>query len=321
MEYRALRQTELQLWSDLCNMVFNKNSENDQHSFLQLYENDPWKDQNSILVAVDSGQIVSTVQVYCRFTMLGTQEIKTGFIGGVCTNPDYTGQGLASKLLNHAVDVMRENEFHISMLTSGIGSFYERLGWQNVHWHWKTMNFAVDDTPFDDFTVRPIRVEDNDQIRLIHAMHSKKYNGPIVRNNDDYWNHKIQIAKKACWVAIDTSGDIIAYLWLYAREEDNYICVIEYGQAASATNILDRMVNKICLDYGWENCRLRTQSGVHLNNDITETATYTGLMYRLIEPFEVQNEKLSTTEQLIDYLNRNNNPDSSDFLNWDHENV
>lgn len=64
------------MWSDLCNMVFNKNSENDPRSFLQLYENDPWKDQNNILVAVESGKIVSTVQIYCRFTMLGTQEIE-----------------------------------------------------------------------------------------------------------------------------------------------------------------------------------------------------------------------------------------------------
>jgi predicted acetyltransferase len=224
MEFRSLRTSELQTWSDLCHEVFNKNTEHGQgNSFLNMYENDPWKEQNTILVAVDNGKIISTVQIYCRYTMLGAQEIKTGCVGGVCTKPDYRGRGLASQLLNNAVDLMNEMEFHISMLTSGIGSFYERLGWRNVNWNWKTTNFNVDDTAHEELTVRPIRAEDVDFIKILYTKHIQKFNGPIVRNHDDYWRRKIQIENKPCWVAIDKAGDIVAYLWLYIREEDNYI--------------------------------------------------------------------------------------------------
>ncbi|UVI29195.1 GNAT family N-acetyltransferase [Paenibacillus spongiae] len=322
MEFRSIRSGELQMWSELCREVFDKETGREHgDSFLRMAQNDPWKEQNSILVAVDESRIVSTVQIYCRTTMVGAQAIKTGCIGGVCTNPAYRGQGLTTRLLHNAIDIMREQDIPLSMLTSGIWSFYERSGWENVDWHWKIANFEVDDRVLEAFTVRPVRMEDMDAIKILYAKHSRRFNGPIVRDRDDYWSRNIQMENKPCWVAVDHNGDLIAYVWLYIRDEDQYSCVIEYGEAAPGGRILERMLNRICLAYGWKTCRLRAQSGVHFDFGAAETTTYPGIMYRLIDPIQLQDERIATTGQLIRYLNRHNKPDRSDFINWDHDNV
>jgi len=321
MEFRTLSVDELQLWSEFNREVFNKETGQDQgDSCLRMYNNDPWKEYSNILVAVDKGSIVSTVGTFFRTMMLGGVQIKMGAIGAVCTKPEYRGRGLASNLLNLAVDSMHESGIQISMLTSGIWSFYERLGWKNIDWNWKVTDFKVDNSNLEELTVRPINSKDISSIKLIYAQQIQRFNGPIVRS-DEYWEQWVQIENKPCWVATNKAGNVLAYLWLYVREEDHYICVIEHGVSKTDVSIIDKMINQICSSYGWESCRLRAQSGVDLGFEISDTATYPGLMYRLIKPIRILNEHITTTEQLINFLNLKNKLKSSDYLNLDHDNV
>lgn len=321
MEFRTIEANELQMWSEHCREVFNQDTGKEHgDSFLQMHEKDPWKDLGSILVAVHDGELVSSVSIFYRIMMLGGEQVKMGAIGAVCTKPEYRGRGLASRLLQHAADFMRDHGIQISLLTSGIWSFYEKLGWQNVDWIWKVADFEVDHAEPEEFVVRPISSMDMDAIKLLYSTQIQNYNGPIIRN-DEYWKLWTQIESKPCWVAVDQAGIVIAYLWLYIRAQDNYICVMEYGESKSNPSIIKKMIHPICSSYDWTTCRLRYQSGVPLDLEAKETTTYPGLMYRLITPIRVHDEHILNTGQLIQFLNRNNKPDSSDYLNWDQDNV
>lgn len=83
--------------------------------------------RGGLYVICHNGNPVSELGVFhSRISLYGSY-IQIASIGGVCTHPDYRGQGLASRLLEHSIRVLTEEGAHL-LLISGIRDLYERAG-------------------------------------------------------------------------------------------------------------------------------------------------------------------------------------------------
>jgi len=96
--------------------------------FETLVLKDPLFEYENVLVAKHRGRIVSQVQVFPKVVRIGTAHAWMGGIGGVATDPEYGGKGLAMALLQGALNLMRRKGYEISLLFTGIHDFYRLLG-------------------------------------------------------------------------------------------------------------------------------------------------------------------------------------------------
>ncbi len=80
----------------------------------------------SYVIARD-GKPVSHIRVVYNVLSLNGCRLKIASIGGVCTHPDYRGQGIASTLLDHCVQVAADAGASL-LLISGERGLYRRAG-------------------------------------------------------------------------------------------------------------------------------------------------------------------------------------------------
>ena len=86
MEFRRLRPEELEDWfTHLVSVFALGSSKGGREYFLRHWENDPWKNLEDIFVAVEAGQILSTVRIMPRRIFLAGEEVTMGGIGEVST--------------------------------------------------------------------------------------------------------------------------------------------------------------------------------------------------------------------------------------------
>lgn len=221
MEFRSLRPGELDAWASHCALVFGLEGHGvDREYFLRHYHDDPWRDLNGILVAVDGDTIASTVRVFRRKVWLFGQEVLMGGIGEVSTNPDYRGRGLAGKLLELSVDWMIGEGLAVSVLYSGLHDFYRRYGWDVI-----PKNNAL----FQDDGTAPCegrRMEPGDLAALgIVDAAAERSNWRVIRGGGEYWERWMRSAIGPCVVATESDG-VVA--WLAYRLEDSTWSVADF---------------------------------------------------------------------------------------------
>jgi len=89
---------------------------------------------NYHVVAQIDGQRVGHVGIVDRITSIDGSPARTGLVGGVFTDPRLRNQGLATRLMERARDVMVDlgMKYGILMCDSRLVPFYERFGWRVV---------------------------------------------------------------------------------------------------------------------------------------------------------------------------------------------
>lgn len=100
IEFRTLKNDELEKWFDHCMYVFNEGiySREYRQYFVNHYNNDPWRDLDTILVCMDDNKIASTVRIFNRKIYLNSKEVSMGGIGEVSTKSEYRSQGVVHKV-------------------------------------------------------------------------------------------------------------------------------------------------------------------------------------------------------------------------------
>ena len=124
---RPIRESELEELLDLLCAVHNPDGRERYRGYI---EGDPtWRPSHTPVVVVDN-RIVSTLRIWDRRVHLGVTPIRMGGIGGVTTHPDYRERGIATRLMEHAAEHMRDDGYDLGLLFSAIPArFYLRLGW------------------------------------------------------------------------------------------------------------------------------------------------------------------------------------------------
>ena len=126
-EIRPIRESELEELLDLLCAVHNPKGRERYRGYI---EGDPtWRPSQTPVVVVD-GRIVSTLRIWDRRVHVGATPFRMGGIGGVTTHPDYRKRGIATRLMEHAAEYMRDDAYDLGLLFTGIPArFYRRLGW------------------------------------------------------------------------------------------------------------------------------------------------------------------------------------------------
>ena len=187
-EIRPIRESELDELLDLICAVHNPKGRERYRGYI---EGDPtWSPSQTPLVVVDR-RIVSTLRIWDRRIHVGATPFRMGGIGGVTTHPDYRERGIATRLMEHAAEYMRDDGYDLGLLFSAIPArFYLRLGWCCV----PLMGFqaelrsppkrgrsALEVLPFDES-------RDLEETVALYQRHNAGRSGSLLRPRP-YWDY------------------------------------------------------------------------------------------------------------------------------------
>lgn len=171
---RSVKKEELQDLTNLINYVFrtSSNKEPDMHICFPIFISEQNLDNLLVFVDETTQKPVSHMGTWINdFNYFG-EPMKVGYLGSVCTHPDFQGQGLASRLLDEVFNHLENNGVDILLVSGGRG-LYQRAGCKRVgevKWH----NISKQDThPKFDVAIDP-PVEYLNELWLNEPMRTKR---------------------------------------------------------------------------------------------------------------------------------------------------
>lgn len=192
MEVRAARAGERDQVLDLLALWYG-----DRAFFARYNLNDPAFRDELCLVALDSGRIVSTVQIFDRAVKLGAAAVPMGGIGSVYTLERYRGRGLASALMRLAGETMAREGFDLSLLFAERLGFYARFGYLSVERLFTVLSAspgAALAPQRDRYHIEPfVAARDLAQVSRIYGRYSGRFDSTIVRSAS-YWRGNLLYA-------------------------------------------------------------------------------------------------------------------------------
>ena len=191
--------------------------------------------ENIRVVRVDD-QIVSSAAIFPHETRLGSVDLTIGGINGVSTDVEYRRRGYASRVLEACIDRMSELGCHVSLLSTGVPSWYRRLGWEyggliRAYRFDRGNRAFLPRTPSID--LRPADQGDFDELGQIH--HDRCLGA--VRS-PERMRALLQRRGHTTWVT-GSLGEIGAYLCARGRT------IVEYGGSpALVLSMLSRLLDE-----------------------------------------------------------------------------
>lgn len=182
MEFRAARRSERDEVLDLLALWYD-----DREFFARYNHNDPTFRDDLCLVAVESGRIVSTVQIFDRRINLSGQTVPMGGIGSVFTREDYRHKRVASSLMELALNVMARSDFELSLLFAERLTFYNQFGWKEVARKFTLLSSAASIQAPLDYEIDSFSLDrDLAEVMRLHREYSGRFNVTAVRDEHDW---------------------------------------------------------------------------------------------------------------------------------------
>lgn len=278
MEFRALHPEELEAWFDHVGHVFSTS----RQYFVNHWQNDPWKDFEGIRVAVDNGQIVSTLRVFIRSMFLHGEPVSVGGIGEVSTLPEYRRRGLATQLLKDAIRFMEEREIAVSSL-HGSQRIYSAEGWESVPRHEARQHFSESEST--DWTIRPVDFNSQNelaQIATLYDSYSRKFNGAFVRDDLAYWTDWVQTESPDAWIA-EKSGMLEGYIAVAGKlsVEEFAASDAQFSQDRGQ-RLFETMLGHIIAQQEAETLEVKYAAPIADGFNAPKVHAYGGTMYRVM---------------------------------------
>jgi predicted acetyltransferase len=130
---------------------------------------------------LDNGRSVSRLWIVERRMRVGAQAARIGGIAGVGTDKEYRNRGLARKIMEGAVDLMRDEGYHGSFLF-GIQDFYHRFGYATcMAAHRLHLDTRAAERAPAALKVRQASAQDQDAILRLYAAGNRGRTGSVVR--------------------------------------------------------------------------------------------------------------------------------------------
>ena len=141
-----MREKVKNLWK-LC---FNDSDEFTDMYFRLRYSND-------VNIAIQSGEeVIAALQMLPYPMTFGKNEIKTGYVSGACTHPDYRNRGAMRELLSQAFTRMLHNDMAVSTLIPAepwLFGYYAGMGYAPVFRYSSTIFTASEVTTANEAVV------------------------------------------------------------------------------------------------------------------------------------------------------------------------
>jgi predicted N-acetyltransferase YhbS len=171
--------------------------------------------------AFRDGEQVGSYFLHERTMHVGTARLPTGCIGAVVTYPDHRHQGVATVLMQDAIDYAQSHQYPL-LLLDGIPKFYYRYGYDDV------FDVSVQDIdcaailaqPPSALHLRAVTLEDAEHIVTLYNSHFGPLTGSFTRTVE-WQHHRLQYrsADNPLWLAVDAAGCPQGYLALQGGAE------------------------------------------------------------------------------------------------------
>ncbi|HVP31607.1 MAG TPA: GNAT family N-acetyltransferase [Myxococcota bacterium] len=219
--------------------------------FRRYLDDDPSYADENVFVAEEAGRLVACVQIFPRALRVAGHGIATGGIGSVFTRTETRGSGIASALLDAAVETMRARGMLLSLLFAERIAFYTRAGWTSWASTRTLLRREADAAPparleGDDASVDAFEVgRDLAAVRAIHASYSGVRDGTVVRDETG-WRGSLHLAGNPAedFRVARRGGELLAYA--RAVRLHGVLVVSEVGRhgdgAGAAADLLGRML-------------------------------------------------------------------------------
>ncbi len=183
----------------------------DRAFFARYFAHDPTFRDDLCFVATVGGRPVSTLQVFRKTVQVDGARLAVAAVGNVYTDPAHRGAGVASALLAHALPVIAQHDFDVSLLFATRLAFYGRFGWRSVP---RALTFVAAGggadaapalEPFD-------RARDLAAVRAVYEAYNAGVPGAVVRDAA-YWDGQLHYAGNPGerFVVARRAGSVIAY--------------------------------------------------------------------------------------------------------------
>lgn len=191
----------------------------------------PTMQKANVLGWFDGENLVSQVAVYPMKVRIFNQTYDMGGLTGVGTYPEYSGQGLMHKLLEHALKKMRTNKQYISYLYPYSIPYYRRKGWEIIS---DKISYEIEDYQLPGSKkvagdVRRVEI-DSEVLKSTYENYAQHTHGAVLRDDlawNEYW----------LW----DSDDIMAAIYYNEKDEpDGYVI---YWLAEDVFHIKDMIFN------------------------------------------------------------------------------
>ncbi|GJQ08732.1 hypothetical protein GpartN1_g523.t1 [Galdieria partita] len=277
-----------------------------------------FRTRGGIFVAVDDGELVGTVRNFTRKIYCCSCETRTCGVGEVSTHENFRRRGIAKTLLEKSCSYMSENGFALSVLHTGTArKLYEGLGWTPV-----TRLFLTRRIPFDLYStgdlaaqveVRPCHSEifEENYLRKLMTVYNRtsiKYNGPIVRDHEEYWKNWVDNESgKISWhdekrtprkFSVHIRGNLAGFVVLQFGSES--IRVREWSlladQVSKEFDMVDFVLSQICKFYGEREQNFTFPAPISDIKEHDVHSTDNTTMYKVICPSLLPKNTLSVSD-------------------------
>lgn len=139
-----------------------------------VYSRDPDQMRRAIIMK-DGDKPVAHVRYVDQTALVNDSKLKIAGIHGVCTHPDYRGQGVMSQLLNQTLEYIEEEGYALSDL-GGATPRYRRFGWEDGgrEWHFSITDRSITQlTPPEGWKVKKHSGEKGD-VEIIRQLHEEE---------------------------------------------------------------------------------------------------------------------------------------------------
>lgn len=313
MEYRALNPDEFEAWLDHVTHVFSGG----RQYFSNHWYNDPWKDFEGIRVAVDDGQIVSTVRVFIRKMYFHGEQITVGGIGEVSTRTEYRKKGIATQLLLDSIEFMESKDIAISML-HGSQRIYSIEGWEKVDRY--VAKKTIIGKAQHEWNIHPFNFEDTNEVKQIAELYhnySQRFNGIFVRDEIEYWTDWVKTESSSMWIA-ERNGKIDGYL--SANRRNGHLNVKEFAasnsvcQDGSENLFFESMISDIITKLDEEKLEIDYPAPIGDGFNAPVVEKYGSTMYRVIQPTAFKEEmQQELSDELPNLLHSQSAPNAKDI--------
>jgi predicted N-acetyltransferase YhbS len=220
MEIRTLRKDERESLLALLDSWELPDGWRGRDFFRRYLELDPTYVDENVWVACDGAQLLSCVQIFPRVTRILEHDVPTGGIGSVFTHPEWRRSGLSGSLLERSAEDMLQRGMEISLLFTGLSSFYEKRGWNVYNSHrtvlrWSDRSAAASVASSQAvIAIERFRPEaDLEEVREIHRAYSSGRTGTTARDTA-LWRASLELAGNPAeeFLVARVDGTIVAYL-------------------------------------------------------------------------------------------------------------
>ncbi len=198
-----------------------------------------------IRIALYDGKIISALRIITDVIRIGEARLKMGGIVWASTARYFRNKGIASRVIQNAVNYMKANLYHVSMLF-GVPNFYRRFGFATTipefYTDIPTCNLLTSIKP-TQYKVRKMRPADIVLLRKIHDNNDEDISCSIIRTQAHF------AVKWKLWetgrTVMDMNGKILGYFLQRIKQSDT-LFVQEMGSTnEEASKVVLHAVGKL----------------------------------------------------------------------------